>query len=40
MTACESGTPPGLQIAPDIPKRAAQMPRTVIDHDRSLLSDN
>src|SRR3954464_11616042 len=40
MTACESGVPPGPQIAPDIPRRAAQVPRTIIDYDRSLLDDN
>src|SRR3954470_19730921 len=40
MTACESGVPPGLQIAPDVPHRVSQIPRTVIDYDRSLLNDN
>jgi len=29
-----------LPIAPDTPQRAAQLPRTVIDYDRSLLNDN
>jgi len=30
----------GLTIAPDIAQRTAQLPRTVIDYDRSLLNDN
>ena len=45
--ACQpEQTPPmktttnALQIAPDIPQRTAQLPRTVIDYDHSLLSDN
>ena len=29
-----------MQIAPDIAQRVAQLPRTVIDYDRSLLDDN
>src|SRR6266436_3572831 len=29
-----------LKIASDIPQRTAQLPRTVIDYDHSLLSDN
>jgi hypothetical protein len=29
-----------LPIAPDTPQRAAQLPRTVIDYDRALLTDN
>src|SRR5881397_2363344 len=52
MTACETPAPPvqtpsaargegpALQVAPDIPQRVAQLPRTVIDYDRSLLNDN
>lgn len=31
---------PKLAVAPDTPARVAQLPRTVIDYDRSLLSDN
>jgi len=38
-------TPPAdagarLAIAPDTPKRLAQLPRTVIDYDRTLLNEN
>ena len=48
MTACETPAPPApnkaegqaLQVAPDTPQRVAQLPRTVIDYDRSLLNDN
>src|SRR5436190_24081015 len=47
MTACETPAPPqqqqqqqAMQIAPDIAQRVAQLPRTVIDYDRSLLDDN
>src|ERR1051326_7898869 len=29
-----------LQVAPDVAQRSAQLPRTVIDYDRSLLNDN
>src|SRR5205814_1989194 len=29
-----------LAVAPDTPKRLAQLPRTTIDYDRSLLTDN
>ncbi|MEA2338045.1 MAG: dipeptidyl-peptidase, partial [Thermoanaerobaculia bacterium] len=29
-----------LPIAPDVAQRMAQLPRTVIDYDRSLLNDN
>jgi hypothetical protein len=39
MTACETA-PPALHIAPDTPQRVAQLPRTIIDYDRSLLDDN
>ena len=46
--ACQTATPPpmkttatnDLAIAPDVAQRAAQLPRTVIDYDRSLLNDN
>ncbi len=49
MTACETHTPTEqsqpqtqskMQIAPDIAQRVAQLPRTTIDYDRALLSDN
>jgi hypothetical protein len=48
MTACETPAPPvpnkaegqALQLAPDTPQRVTQLPRTVIDYDRSLLNDN
>jgi hypothetical protein len=30
----------GLSVAPDTPQRLAQLPRTTIDYDRSLLNDN
>ncbi|HJT18421.1 MAG TPA: peptidase [Thermoanaerobaculia bacterium] len=48
--ACQTATPPppmktaapisDLAIAPDVAQRAAQLPKTVIDYDHSLLSDN
>ena len=42
MFACQTATPPqpASNVAPDVAKRLAQMPRTVIDYDRSLLNDN
>ncbi len=44
LTACQNietpSVPPALTIAPDTPQRLAQLPRTVIDYDRSLLTDN
>src|SRR4051794_35017780 len=41
LLGCQSmPTTTSPQIAPDTPKRLAQLPRTVIDYDRSLLSDN
>jgi hypothetical protein len=48
MTACETPAPPvpnktggsALPVVPDISQRVAQLPRTVIDYDRSLLDDN
>jgi hypothetical protein len=40
VTACEVAAPPAMKTAPDVPKRMAQLPRTVIDYDRSLLNDN
>ncbi|HET7712601.1 MAG TPA: hypothetical protein VFL80_11780, partial [Thermoanaerobaculia bacterium] len=39
-TACQTATPGRLAIAPDTPQRLAQLPRTVIDYDRSLLTAN
>jgi hypothetical protein len=44
--ACQTTTPPmktsptTLATASDIPQRVAQLPRTMIDYDRSLLNDN
>src|SRR5213592_4426614 len=40
MIACETAAPPGLRIAPDVAQRVAQLPRTIIDYDRSLLDDD
>jgi hypothetical protein len=40
MTACQTTAPAGRPAAPDVAQRVAQLPRTVIDYDRSLLSDN
>jgi len=51
VAACQTATTPtptpppmkttqDLVIAPDITQRAAQLPRTVIDYDHSLLNDN
>jgi hypothetical protein len=46
--SCQTSTPPPMKttttqdmvIAPDVAQRAAQLPKTVIDYDRSLLNDN
>lgn len=38
-TVTPVATPATLAVAPDVAKRVAQLPRTVIDYDRSLLSD-
>src|SRR5207247_925803 len=48
LAACQTtmqptSTPPvfdALKVAPDTPQRLAQFPRTVIDYDRSLLTDS
>jgi Peptidase family M49 len=41
MLACQTATPPTeMHVEPDVAKRLAQLPRTVIDYDRSLLDDN
>jgi hypothetical protein len=49
LAACQTVAPPApatsaavapANIAPDIPRRLAQLPRTPIDYDRSLLNDN
>src|SRR5437870_3771227 len=40
LLACQTAAPPELKIAPDTPQRLAQLPRTVIDYDRSLLTDD
>ena len=49
ISACQPATPPpmktgtttrDLAIAPDVAQRAAQLPRTVVDYDHSLLDDN
>lgn len=37
--AAATAAPGKLAVAPDTPKRLAQLPRTVIDYDRSLLND-
>jgi hypothetical protein len=39
MTAAATAATPALRVAPDTPQRLAQLPRTVIDYDRALLSD-
>src|SRR5436305_14216805 len=39
QTAMRPTTPPTTAVAPDTPRRLAQLPRTVVDYDRSLLSD-
>ncbi|HVS32535.1 MAG TPA: peptidase [Thermoanaerobaculia bacterium] len=44
-TACQTTMPPSqtepkLAVAPDTPTRQAQLPRTTIDYDRSLLGEN
>jgi hypothetical protein len=42
-TAITTSAPPAaasLTIAPDVAQRMAQLPRTVIDYDHSLLNDN
>lgn len=38
FAACQTTTP--LKVKEDTPARLAQLPRTVVDYDRSLLSDN
>src|SRR6266550_4022792 len=47
--SCQTTTPPPMKttttsqdmvIAPDVAQRATQLPKTVIDYDRSLLNDN
>src|SRR4051794_31579036 len=42
MLACQTTTAPqpASDVAPDTPKRLAQLPRTVIDYERSLLDPN
>jgi hypothetical protein len=39
MTAAATAATATLHVAPDVAQRLAQLPRTVIDYDRSLLSD-
>ena len=39
LAACQTVMTPTPNIAPDTPKRLAQLPRTTIDYDRSLLND-
>ena len=39
MTAAATAATPALHVAPDTPQRLAQLPRTVIDYDRALLSE-
>jgi len=38
--AATTSSSSGLQVAPDVAQRSAQLPRTVIDYDHSLLNDN
>src|SRR5436309_3381102 len=40
QTAPMKTTTNALKIAPDIPQRTAQLPRTVIDYDHALLNEN
>src|SRR2546421_630712 len=39
MIAAATAASPALHVAPDTPQRLAQLPRTIIDYDRALLSD-
>ena len=39
-TAAPHAAATALTVAPDVAQRMAQLPRTVIDYDRSLLDDN
>jgi len=39
ITACQTTTAAKREIAPDVTARLAQLPRTTIDYDRSLLND-
>src|SRR5436190_2479472 len=45
ISACQTPAPPpmktnDLNVVPDVAQRAAQLPRTVVDYDHSLLSEN
>jgi len=40
MPETTTAAPPRLPVALDTPQRLAQLPRTVIDYDRTLLNDN
>lgn len=40
MTTPDRSTAQPLEIRSDVPQRLAQLPKTVIDYDRSLLSEN
>src|SRR5438105_1118525 len=39
MTAAATAASPALRVASDTPQRLAQLPRTTIDYDRSLLGE-
>src|SRR3954468_20468743 len=39
-TSAPAAAATSLTAAPDVAQRVAQLPRTVIDYDRSLLNDN
>ena len=39
-TASSNAPADRLEILADVPQRAAQLPKTVIDYDRALLNDN
>jgi hypothetical protein len=39
-TAAGGGAAPSMQVAPDVAQRTAQLPRTTIDYDHTLLNDN
>src|SRR5438309_120452 len=40
MPAATPAQQPANAVAPDTPQRLAQLPRTVVDYDRSLLNDD
>src|SRR3954452_11290889 len=40
ITSTPAAAATSLTVAPDVAQRVAQLPRTIIDYDRSLLNDN